>query len=98
MQAHERGQAALALRRSFEDTIARPGATDADLVAAFWAYARFESAQSAPLRAQLVLERAVARFPVTVAFWTELTWLVRCHCIFRFRLRCCQLMLGMHMF
>ena len=79
LQSFERAQAALALRTSFEDTIADSQSADAAAATAFWRYSRFELSQPPPhggaARACAVLERAVARFPATIALWEELAWL-----------------------
>ena len=66
MQAVARAQTALALRQSFEAAVAEAVPAEAALVTAFWRYARFERTQAGgAARAIIVLERAVARFPVT---------------------------------
>jgi hypothetical protein len=60
LQSFERAQAALALRTSFEDTIADSQSADAAAATAFWRYSRFELSQPPPhggaARACAVLE------------------------------------------
>lgn len=75
MQAMQRAQAAVQLRQSFEDSISDDREADESLLAAYMQYIRFEGTQSppAPARVRLLLERAVARFPVTVELWRMLT-------------------------
>lgn len=74
LQAFASAQAALALRTAFEDSIDDSKPADEALLAAMWAYIRFERSQGAAgwPRVRLILERAAARFPVTVQLWQEL--------------------------
>ena len=74
MQIFSSAQSALALRAAFEDGIDDDKPADEALLAALWTYIRFERSQgpAAWPRVRLLLERAVARFPVTVQLWQEL--------------------------
>eukprot|EP00892_Ulva_mutabilis_P011035 jgi/Ulvmu1/8303/UM042_0008.1 len=74
-KAMKRAQAAVQLRQAFEDGIADDRDANEDLLAAFMQYIRFERSQTpaAPRRIRVLLERAVARFPVTVELWRMLT-------------------------
>jgi hypothetical protein len=74
VQIFARAQAALALRTAFEASISPEKPADKALLAAMWAYIRFEQSKgpSARDRVRVLLERAIARFPVTVQLWVEL--------------------------
>lgn len=72
----QRAQAAVQLRQTFEDEISEDREADEELLAAFMRYIAFERAQAptpaGPARLRVLLERAAARFPVTVDLWREI--------------------------
>lgn len=70
-QAHEKAQAAAALRAASEASVAPGKPADHDLLAAFRAYIMLEKRAGDPARVQVVFERAVAQFAVTHGLWLD---------------------------
>eukprot|EP00884_Botryococcus_braunii_P015613 jgi/Botrbrau1/2735/Bobra.0164s0015.1 len=68
---YEQAQQDVAVRAPFEDAVAPGKPSDADKLATFLSYLKFEETQGSVPRVQCMYERAVAAFPLTHQLWLQ---------------------------